>query len=154
MTSKVRLSQAQTERLNAILEGAGTDKNSFMDAMLKMVEENPTIMKMVEKRIANEEAVETMVRKVLLLDISEIETKADTNLLTYSGESSEFTDNVVDAVRKALSRDKYVTEDSMKVAKEALEHYGIEVEIFDAPVGRYRATVFVVHTQHGYICIA
>lgn len=154
MTSKIRLSQSQTERLNNILDKAGVDKNAFMNAMFKIVEDNPVIMDMIEARIANEEAIDTMVKKVLLLDISDIETKPDTNLVTYDGKSSKFTDSVVEAVRKALMRNEMVAEENMNAAKDALNHYGITVELLDVPVGRFHNTAFAVHTQHGYICIA
>lgn len=56
MTSKIRLSIAQTERLQALLKTTGKDKNDLLTGMMTMIEEHPVLIDMMERqRIANED---------------------------------------------------------------------------------------------------
>ena len=153
MTSKIRLSIAQTERLQALLKTTGKDKNDLLTGMMTMIEEHPVLIDMMERqRIANER-LDNMIKQVLLLEISGITTDSDTNIVGYKGEHTTFTDLVVSAVQAVIAPCGITDEAAMITAMESLKEVGIKSEIKDLPAGRFNVKTFIIYTTHGYICL-
>ena len=153
MTSKIRLSVAQTERLQNLLKTTGKDKSEFLNGMMTMVEEHPVLIDMMERQKIANDKLDNMVKQVLLLEISGINTDSNTNLCGYTGEHTTFTDLVVCSVRDVITPHGITDDASMDTAKAALEESGIKVEIKNLPAGRFAVKAFVVYTTHGYICL-
>ncbi len=153
MTSKIRLSIAQTERLQNLLKTTGKNKNDLLTGMMTMIEEHPVLIDMMERqRIANEK-LDNMVKQVLLLEISGIATDSNTNLIGYQGEHAKFTDLVVSSVRDVITVSNITEESAMVIAMGALKEVGIKAEIKTLPAGRFSVKTFVIYTTHGYICL-